>query len=95
MDRRNQIAFPEFKCPAPHRSLKSDRAENKTPVRLEIIVFKELLATLQREIGAVNKVLMKLVPVGVDVLDAFKILTIDNKQDVRQRIWRVGVVNHS
>ena len=45
MDGRNQIAFPEFKRPAPHRSLKSDRAENKTPVRLEIIVFKELLTT--------------------------------------------------
>src|SRR5260221_10104353 len=91
--RRDQIGLPEFKGPSPYGCLISDRAQNETAVGLEVVIFKKHLAPFQRKIVAVNKVLMKFIAFGIDVINPITILTVDREQDVRQSIGSVGIVN--
>ena len=91
---RNQIAFPEFERPTPHRRLVSDGSHNEPAIGFEIIVLKEFLPALQREIGAVDEILVKLVAVRVDVVNTILVLAIYYEQNVRQGVRRVRVVNN-
>ena len=46
MIRRDQVAFPEFKGPAPHRRLVSDGTQDETAVGFEVVILKEDLSAL-------------------------------------------------
>src|SRR5437763_7923178 len=89
----NQITFPELESPFSHRRLESNRSQNEAAIRLKIIVLKEILAALERKVSAVNEVFVKLVQLGVDVIDTVFILAIDDEQRVRQSVRSVGIVN--
>jgi hypothetical protein len=70
-------------------------AENEAPVRFQIIVLEKFLAAFKRQIGAVDEVLVKLVELGIDVIDPVLALSINHEQQVRQCIRRVRVVSNS
>src|SRR5207253_3239169 len=91
--RRNQIAFPEFKGPTAHRGLISDRAQNETAIRLEVIVLEKLLSSLERKISTINKILVKFIKLSVDVINSVAVLSIDREQNMRQSVGRIGIVN--
>src|ERR1051325_5900318 len=81
--RRNQVAFPKFKRPTSHGCLKCDRSQDETAVWLQIIVFKKDLTAFQRKISAVDEVFVKLIELGIDVVNAIVVQAIDYKQEVR------------
>src|SRR5437763_181187 len=89
----NQITFPELEGPFSHRRLESNRAQDEAPIRLQIIVLKEILAALERKIRAVHEVFVKLVELGVDVVDAVFVLAIDDEQRVRQSVRSIRIIN--
>src|SRR3954453_11344222 len=83
---RYEVTFPELKSPFPYGSLKSDCTKDEAAVRVDIVVLKKLSALFQGQISAVDKVLVKLIPASVHKIDSVALLTIDNKENMWQRI---------
>ncbi len=84
------VALPELERPALDRGLIGERAEDEAAVRLRVILL-ELRAAFEREIRAVDEILVEAVALRVDVVDAVPFLAVDDEHDVRQGVRRVGV----
>jgi len=69
------------------------RGQDEPAIRFQIIVFEKFLPALKRQISAVDEIFVKLVELGVDIVNAVLVLAVDDKQHVRQRIRCVRIVD--
>ena len=92
MIRRNQIAFPEFKCPALQRRLIGDRPEDEAAIGLEIVVLKKLAAAFQREISSIYEIFVEGITLCVDVVNLVLIFAVDDEEHVRKCVGRVWII---
>ena len=88
---RYLVALPELEGVAPDGRLPRERAEDEAAVRVDVVVAPELLAAFEREVRAVDEVLVEAVALRVDVIDFVAVLSVNDEEDVRQRVGLVCV----
>ena len=72
----------------------SDCSKYEAAIGLQVIVFKEFAAALERQIRSIHKILVECKTLRVDVIDSVLIFAVDNDEQVWQSIRSVRIVGY-